>query len=233
MQRLSFDLSIKKEELIRTIKENKINITNKFLVRELIYDGSLDSIINKISQSGITVFKSPLNKEGHLTGYEQFISLLDNFITYVLNHVNSPSLIKDIIVNCIKNNEDIFLSKKYFYDVSNTEQFLFEFNVMIVKNFYNNLLKMSDDLVEELDIININITKINIDNREDVLYLVNIIDELVFINRNNYKILGLFIKINKEKYNLYVDYYKMLIDKYKKNKNFIIEYRKFKDSNYI
>lgn len=216
--------------LINAINDNKKTIVHKFLILELIEDGSLNDYIKKIKDNKIKVIKSPLNPKGYLTEYEQFIIILDNFIAYFNNHINSPELEKNIFSNCLDNNS-ILLSDKYFYDNENIEFYKYNFNYAIICTFYNNLLKLQSDLKEELNSINLNINKIDINNSEDINYLINILEEIIFVNKNDYKILSLFTKIEKDNYEKYIFWYKILLSKHIDNKEFIKEYREFKKNN--
>lgn len=217
-------------DLINAVNDNKKIIIHKFLILELIEDGSLDAYIEKIKENNIKVLKSPLNTKGYLTGYEQFIIILDNFITYINNFVNSPELEKNIIFNCL-DNSSILLSDKYFYDNENIEFYKYNFNYAITYIFYDNLLKLQSDLKEELNSINLDINRININNSKDINYLINILEEIILVNKNDYKILSLFTKVEKDNYEKYIFWYKRLLSKYIDNKDFIKEYRKFKENN--
>ncbi len=102
---------------------------------------------------------------------------------------------------------------------------------MISRIFYNNLIILKKSLEEELNKININIKEIDIIDKGDVAYLTKIINEIVFINRNDYKVLSLFTNIDNNKYDLYSNWYGMLLSKYIANIDFIKAYRKYKSSN--
>ena len=219
----------KKKKLINIIREkSNIKITNKIIIQELINDGSLDNIIYRIDNKKVIIQKSPINPKGYLTGYEQFINILDNFITHVINIVDSPELIMDIIINCLNNDPSILLCKKYYHDAGNLEFYTLKFDILIITIFYKNILMLKDKLTRELEIIHLDIEKIDINDKKDILYLASLIEEIVIVNRNNYKILALFNNISNDKYNLYLDWYCMLILNYEKNIKFILEYRRLK-----
>ena len=223
-----------KKELINVInKTTSIKITNKILIQELISDGALDNLIYKLNNEKVITLKSVLVPKGYLTGYEQFVCLLDNFITHIISVVDSPELIKTIIINCLNVNSNILLSKKYYYDVENISFYEYNYNYMITAIFYDNLVTLKDKLTKELDIIGLYIDKINIEDKNDIHRLTSIIEEIVLVNKSDYKLLSLFTKVNFNRYNLFLDWYSMLINKYQKNKNFIIEYRKLRNSSLI
>lgn len=233
MEKLDFyynGSSDKKRKLITTIKNSKIKLSNKILILSLIDSGNLDNMINEIKEDNINIIKSPLVPKGYLTGYEQFISVLDKFISYILNLIDSPELIEAIIINCLKNNK-ILLSRKYVYDNENIDYYKTNYNHLIVNIFYNNLIKMKNDLSEELHRINFNIEKVDLSNNSSSEYLVRLISELVFLNKNDYKLLSLFTNISEKKYNIFLNWYKMLFYKYINNLDFISVYREYNKSN--
>ena len=129
----------KTKEIINIVKKSQMKISNKYLILDILEDGRLNAIIKKITNDKIFISKSPLLPKGYLTGYEQFISLLDNFSSYILNFVDSPGLIKEIIIKCLSNS-DILLSKKYFFDTENIKYYKNNFNILIGRAFYKNLI---------------------------------------------------------------------------------------------
>ncbi len=221
----------KTKEIINIVKKSQMKISNKYLILDILEDGRLNAIIKKITNDKIFISKSPILSKGYLTGYEQFISILDNFISYILNFVDSPGLIKEIIIKCLLDS-DILLSKKYFFDTENIKYYKYNFNILIGRAFYKNLIKLKKELKEELKKINLDIETVNINDANDINYITGIINELVFINRNDYKILSLFTDIDNSKYNLYLDWYKMLLTKYIMNIDFIKQYRNYKKNLY-
>lgn len=228
MQSLVLNFSNKKESLYATINSSKIKISNKFLILNLIESGRLDDMIDKISDDIVIVLKSPLVPDGFLSSYEQFISILDNFISYTLNIIQSFELLEEIVLNCL-DNSDILLSKKYYYDSENIEFYRLKFNTLIINIFYKNLLMLKGDIKEELDFINLNVDKIDIYVCNDNMYLINILEEIVLVNKNDYKIMALFRIVDDDKYDMYVDWYKMLLSRYIENIEFIYRYREFKE----
>lgn len=231
MQKNTVIISNNKGKIVDEIKKSQIKISNKHFIMDILEDGRLENIIEKVTKDEVIVIKSPLIPKGYLTGYEQFISVLDNFINYVLNYIDSPELIKEIIIKCLMDS-DILLSKKYYFDAENIEYYKYNFNFLIVKSFYKNLLTLKDEMKDELKVININPELITLNNKNDIKNLLRIVDELVFINRNDYKILSLFTEIHNSRYNLYLDWYKMLLLKYINNIDFIMKYAKYKNNLY-
>ena len=223
----------KKKRLVDILRNGKIHISNKFLILELLNDDDFDVVVDRIDDemgnSCIAITKSPLNMRGSLCGYEHFIIILDNFISCALDVVNNPELVKRVVMNCLKFDSDILLSKKYFFDGNSINYYRNRFCFLISYFFYNNLRILGDDLHDSISAIKLNLDEIDINNDKDVLLLVSFIDELAFINKNDYKVLALFTSVSDDKYKLFIDWYKMLFEKYEKNIDFIYEYRKFRN----
>lgn len=220
----------KKKKIYKTLKKSKMLISNKIIIMSLLDSGVLDNIINKINESNIQII-SPMIKKGYFTGYEQFISILDKFICYTLDIICNPELVEIILANN-KNSKEFLLSNKYVNDVENIEYYKYNFNYLIVKVFFNNIIKVKNDLFEELKELKLEIVKIDLNNKDDVKKLVDIIREIILVNKNDYKILHLFTNISEEKKQIYIDWYKILLHKYITNKEFINSYRKLQKNNF-
>lgn len=222
-------LTMKKKELLKVILNSK-SIMNKSIILELVYNNYLDNYICKITTKEIHIKCPTLIKSNSMTGNEQFIRILDNFITYSLNIFNNTELINNIISLCIKNDKNkILLTKKYFSDNKNIKFFNTEFNKMIVSNFYNNCQILKTEINDLLIKIGINIDEINLKNYEDLKKLVNLLEELCFVNRNRYGVVALFEVITKDNYKMFSMQYELLLTNYYNNRGFIKEYRKFKE----
>lgn len=231
MRRISFTSSTKNKKIIINIVKNRlINIRYKYLILDLIEDGVFDQKIQFIEDDKINVLKSPLVPKGYLTTYEQFLSILDNYISFCTNTINSPDHIKQIIINSLKDN-DILLSKKYFFDNENIDYYKYNFKYLLCCIFYNNILILKNSLSEELREIKLDIDKLDLNNYNDVSLLTNLLKEISFLNRNSYMLLSLFEDVSDEKKELYIDWYKMLLQKYIKNIDFIKKYRKYQLDN--
>lgn len=218
----------KKEILLSTVKESKF-IKNKIIIMSLLEENKLESIINNITDSEIVVLGSSYIKKDKISHLENFLFFLDSFITYVIGIINNYSIIIDVIVECLKNKESsILLEKIYPYDDNNISRIRYNYKLMIVSNFYNNLNRFSHELPDIFDINNIDITK-----EEDIDKLINILEELCFINKDNYYLLALFTRVEEDNYDVYLSYYERLLDNYIKNIDFVKEYQKFKKMNNI
>ena len=69
---------------------------------------------------------------------------------------------------------------------------------MIINNFYNNLLILKNELTYELDTIDIDLNKFNINNSKDLKKITRILGDICFVNTDReYMLLSLFNSINK------------------------------------
>ena len=228
MQNKNDDNKKSKEGLLDIVKESKF-IKNKIIIMSLLEENKLDDIISNITDSEIEVPGSSYIKKDKISHLENFLFFLDSFITYVIGIINNYSIINDVIVECLKNKESsILLEKIYPYDDNNISRIRYNYKLMIVSNFYNNLNRFSHELPDIFDINNIDMTI-----EEDIDKLINILDEICFINKDNYYLLALFTGVEEDNYDVYLSYYERLLDNYKKNMDFIKEYQKFKKINNI
>ena len=218
----------KKEILLDTLKGNKF-IKNKIIIMSLLEENKLESIINNITDSEIVVLGSSYIKKDKISHLENFLFFLDSFITYVIGIINNYNIITDVIVECLKNKESsILLEKIYPYDDNNISRIRYNYKLMIVSNFYYNLKIFGSELPDIFNINTIDITK-----EEDIDKLINILEEICFVNKDNYYLLALFTRVEEDNYDVYLSYYERLLDNYKKNMDFIKEYQKFKKINNI
>ncbi len=222
----------KKKKRITEVVLNSRTLINKFLILDLLYNNHLDGYIYDLNEDKIYITVPTIIKKKYLTGYEQFLCILDNFIIYFLNIFNNVELSYTVLPLCIKNDKNnVLLTKKYFYDNSYIKYFNTEFNTMIVSNFYNNCLILREYLVDFFKMVDIDIENINIDNRDDMEKIIRLLEEVCFVNRNRYGIMALFEKINDANYKMFLMQYELLFSIYKKNIKFIREYHKFRDDN--
>lgn len=220
----------KKKRKILNIIPN--NYEHKQIIKEIIEDGILDEYIKKLDNKKSYIGNTALVKKGYLTSEEQFVSIINNFITYIFNELVISKDFKKIIEECIKSDKNnTLLFKNYAYDNKYIKYFTRNYNLMIINNFYNNAVKLKEELKDDFNKINLNIDKINLNKDEDIKEVLEILDEICLINKNHYALLTMFIPITKENYKLTSKQWSMLINNNINNINFIKEYRKYKLKN--
>lgn len=221
----------KKRNIEKVVKKNN-NLMNKLLILDLLYSDKLNNYIIELTHKKIYIEGPTIIKDGYLTEYEQFIFVLDNFISHFINIFNNIDLVYKVIPTVISSNkENILLSKRNYYDSSNIKYYNNEFNKIIISNFYKNILTYRKELNHYLLAVNIDIDKINFEKSNDITKILFLLEELHFVNRNRYGIVALFEACNNKNYNIFLKYYELIFNIYQKNINFIKEYRKFKENN--
>ncbi len=220
----------KKRTIIQLVKKCN-NLMNKPIILELLNNRSLDSHINKLKEERIDIIYPTIVEKKYLTSYEQYIYILDIFIDYMLKLFNSIELVRKVLPTLLKIDNDIWFNKEYYYVSFNSNKYIKEFDKIIVNNFYNNCLRLKDEFSNFFVLVDIDINKCNINNYDDCNKLLNLIEELYFINRNRYSVISLFEIINDDNHNFLSAQYDRLFYHYDKNITFIREYRKFKENN--
>lgn len=221
----------KKINLEKVVKKSN-NLMNKLLILDLLNNDKLNNYIIGLTHKKIYIEGPTIIKDGYLTEYEQFIYVLDNFISHFINIFNNIDLVYKVIPTVISDNkEKVLLSKRNYYDSSNIKYYNNEFNKIIISNFYNNILTYREELNNHLLAVDIDLDKINFEKSNDINKILFLLEELYFVNRNRYGIIALFEVTNSENYNIFLNYYELIFNIYQKNINFIKEYRKFKENN--
>lgn len=225
------EYQLKKKKILRIVLNSEY-IQNKNLIFTFLLGDTLDNYIKSLDDNKVNIKINTVIKKGYFTSEEQFLSILDSFITYLSNILNNITLLEKIFSMCINNEHGkVLLSKKYIFDNDNINYFYNKFNLMIINNFYNNLLILKNELTYELDTIDIDLNKFNINNSKDVKKITRILVDICFINTDReYMLLSLFNSINKINNKILLDHFEILISNYIKNIKFLVEYHKLKES---
>lgn len=225
------EYQLKKKKILRIVLNSEY-IQNKNLIFTFLLGDTLDNYIKSLDDNKVNIKINTVIKKGYFTSEEQFLSILDSFITYLSNILNNITLLEKIFSMCVNNEHGkVLLSKKYIFDNDNINYFYNKFNLMIINNFYNNLLILKNELTYELDTIDIDLNKFNINNSKDVKKITRILGDICFINTDReYMLLSLFNSINKINNKILLDHFEILISNYIKNIKFLVEYHKLKES---
>lgn len=225
------EYQLKKKKILRIVLNSEY-IQNKNLIFTFLLGDTLDNYIKSLDDNKVNIKINTVIKKGYFTSEEQFLSILDSFITYLSNILNNITLLEKIFSMCVNNEHGkVLLSKKYIFDNDNINYFYNKFNLMIINNFYNNLLILKNELTYELDTIDIDLNKFNINNSKDVKKITRILGDICFVNTDReYMLLSLFNSINKINNKILLDHFEILISNYIKNIKFLVEYHKLKES---
>lgn len=226
------DISIKRKKMIEEVMKSN-HIQNKALLFRFLYDGTLDSYIDTLDDVIVDTLIDSFVKKRYFTSEEQFLSIVDNFISYFMNIIsNNIVLMERVFSVCIRSSyADIFFSKKYFFDNDNLDYYYHYFGLIVISNFYNNLLFLKEDLQHEFGSLPFDVEEFNIEKEEDVRKIVKIVHDICFINLDSdYMLLSMFNKADSSNKTLFLNHYDILISNYTKKYNFIIEYDKMRNN---
>lgn len=189
------------------------DILNKSFIIRFLLEDTLDSYIEKLDEDIVLIEIDSFVKKGYLTSEEQFISILDNFITYFLDIVSDVNFGENIFKVCINTKVwDIFLDKKYFYDNDNMEY------------FYYNLNLLKDDLIYELDSLALDMNRFDVKRKGDVKKVATLLNDICFVNKSrSYMLFSLFNKMDHSR-ELALNHFEILFSNYFKNIKFLMEY---------
>ncbi len=174
------------------------------LIYKYVKEGSLDHIISKITDVKTKTIKTSFVPKGYLTGEEQFVDVLGQFITR-FNHYFAPIEHKGLIIQEILASQvpKFLLCKNYVGDNSYINYYQFNMKQCIVNNFYKNIKVVYDMYSEFFKYFGIT-KNMSLKNEKSVDLLFDLLHEMVWCNFDEYGI-----------YNLFYDYETML----KENKN--------------
>lgn len=226
----------RKEQLKRLAIKKEDNGGRIF---QLINSGVLDEAIDRITDEKTPTIITTIVKKGYLTGNEQFIDMISNFIYYFDSKF--PTVChKDLMLELIFENQipDFLLCKKYWGDNSNMQYFIDSMDKAIVYNFNETLLFIDDNIMFKKFIKNPR--EINLDNKKDLEAITHFMKSLLWTNLGSYSVMFLFqsfyIKVrnfkknNKSKNEMEIYkhiiqevqmHYEILINSYYKNKEIL------------
>lgn len=182
----------RKEDLKNLLLKESVGSYGR--IYQLIQTGKLDKIIDKITDEKTDTKVSSIVEKGYLTGNEQFLDILSNFISF-FDRSFPPIAYKDYLLESIFENKDIpefLLSKKYWGDNDNITYFTYHIKRYIVSNFRDILYQTKSEL--NSSIWNYFGDKLNIDLNDEkaVDRLFSKMQELCWTNVNCYSIIYMF-----------------------------------------
>ena len=113
---------IKQKKDVIEVTKSLNNLMNKVMILDLLSSDKLDELINKLKEEKIKITHPTIIEKKYLTSYEQFLYVLDNFITYMIRVFNNVEIVYTMLPSIIKENNDILFSKYYFYTSYNTKK---------------------------------------------------------------------------------------------------------------
>lgn len=201
-----------KKEIINSNRKNHYD----YIILKLLNNGTINELTNRITDTKVKLKITSLIEKNYLTGNEQFLTLLSNFIYkfkedfYFLNN-NIDCIIEILLQN--KKYTKYLLCKKYIGDNKNLPYFSYHTKRLIIYGYYNNIKKLAkkSNLIKKYAKDNkINLRKNIIDSENG---LINLYQSLLKLSVCNAKALNntlLFEDINH--------YIEQATQKYKSNK---------------
>lgn len=178
----------RKEELKR-LSLRKLD--NGGRIYQLLCSNKLDKIIDLITDDKTPAIKTSFVKKGYLTGNEQFLDMLSNFLYYF--DMNFPTVThKDLMIQMILESQtpEFLLCKKYWGDNDNIEYFKNSMDKTIALNFYNNTIFIDDGKTFQRHKIIPH--KMNLDDRKDLDIVLNFMKDILWTNINIFSNVYLF-----------------------------------------
>lgn len=177
------NLNERKKDLLKVL-EKKEGVSG--ILYGLIVSNKLDNIICNIDDKKTKCPKSSFCEKGYLTGSEQFIDILENFIGFYEREL-SPLISKSFNLElALENVETKFLlSKKYRGDGNNTDYFIFNFKKLLVENMYKNInaIRYCEEFSVFFDSVGI-VENMDINDAIDVNRLFLFLKEMIWSNHN-------------------------------------------------
>ena len=212
-------------------------------IYQLICSNKIDHIIDLITDEKTETIITSIVEKGYITGNEQFIDMLSNFMYYfdmVLPTVSHKDLMIEMILET--QTPEFLLCKKYWGDNNNIDYFKNSIEKTLVTNFYHNMSFVGNcPLFKKYGVT---LPGMNLDNREDLDKVFKLMKDILWTNIGEYSTVYLFDEFgaNEKAFKKhhkdmkraeilgiisknYKMHFEMLIDRYEDNKN-ILEFIK-------
>lgn len=205
------------EQLKREIYNSNNNFQYHHLIIKLLNSGKINELIEQITDTKTKVNIDTLLNKNYLTGNEQFLTLLSNFIfifkeDFYFLHNNFDSIVEILLQN--QKYTKYFLCKKYIGNNDYLSYFSFNIRRLIVSGFYTNIKKLSKKSIIIKKFTkdnNINLRKNLINSKKGIDNLYNALLKISICNTKTLNSILLFENINH--------YTELSIKRYKDNNN--------------
>lgn len=205
------------EQLKREIYNSNNNFQYHHLIIKLLNSGKINELIEQITDTKTKVNIDTLLNKNYLTGNEQFLTLLSNFIfifkeDFYFLHNNFDSIVEILLQN--QKYTKFLLCKKYIGNNDYLSYFSFNIKRLIVCGFYINIKKLSKKSIIIKNFTkenNINLRKNLINSKKGIDNLYNVLLKISICNTKTLNSILLFENINH--------YTELSIKRYKDNNN--------------
>ena len=234
----------KREELKELVL--KMNVSNTGIIYQILNSKSIDLMIKKITDEKTNIEGKSLMKKKYLTGDEQFIVLLNHFVSFFDYHFPTINY-KDLHIEYLMEYyfPDFLFCKKCCEDSDNLDYFQYEMKKAVVYNFHENIQYLYSEKNKKFwD--RVKITKdMDINDKDNVDILFDFLKKIALANINEFSTVYLFdnyksylkkidpkgkdktvdniLKAISTTQNFYVEQYSSLLNNFIKKEEYIAE----------
>lgn len=238
------NIKSKREELKELVL--KMNVSNAGIIYQILNSKSIDIILKKITDEKTNIEGKSILKKKYLTGDEQFIVLLNQFVSFFDYHFPTINY-KDLHIEYLMEYyfPNFLFCKKCCEDNNNLDYFQYEMKKAVVYNFHENIQNLYSEKDKKFwD--RVKITKgMNIDDEKNVDNLFKLLKKIALANINDFSTIYLFdnyksylkkidpkdkdktaeniIKAINTTNNFYAEQYSSLLNKFIKKEEYIDE----------
>lgn len=183
------NLNIRKEELKKIALSEK---SNGSVVYQLINDGVLDLVIKKIDDRKTKTIVTSIVKKGYLTGNEQFIDVLCEFI-HNFERWFAPLPNKKSYIGLILDYKapKFLLCKNYWGNNDFIPYYQFNMKKVVVENMYDNIKFIYNEYKDFFKSVGIS-DRLSLKNSKSLNILFKFMQELVWCNYKEYALFYVF-----------------------------------------
>ncbi|MDO5569373.1 MAG: hypothetical protein Q4G04_04610 [bacterium] len=211
------NLNERKEELKQLALASK---SNGAIIFQLINENVLDVVISKINDKKTNTVVTSLVKKGYLTGNEQFIDILSEFIYYYEKWFAPLSNKKVYIALILEKKFPKFLvCKNYWGDNNFIPYYQFNMKKVIVENMYDNIKFVYNKNQKFFKGVGIN-NRLSLKNSKSIDVLFDFMKKLIWCNPDEFALFYVF------------DSYKKSINEIEKNGKTTEEITDYVQNNY-
>ena len=234
----------KREELKELVL--KMNVSNTGIIYQILNSKSIDLMLKKITDEKTNIEGKSLMKKKYLTGDEQFIVLLNHFVSFFDYHfptINDKDLHIEYLMEYYF--PDFLFCKKCCEDNDNLDYFQYEMKKAVVYNFHENIQYLYSEKNKKFwD--RVKITKdMDINDKDNVDILFDFLKKIALANINEFSTVYLFdnyksylkkidpkgkdktvdniLKAISTTQNFYVEQYSSLLNNFIKKEEYIAE----------
>ncbi|MBQ7140320.1 MAG: hypothetical protein IJO32_02310 [Bacilli bacterium] len=213
-------LKYRKSKIKKILYNEKIE--NACIIYNLLNNNTLDYLIKSLLKGKVRTNKKFNNGNCYLNKEKQFITLLNQFITfakwqfYFLDNVKFNSILEKFISSKYSN---VLLLKHAWGSNEYIDEYNLNFKKIMISNFVFNLKyckNIFEDILKE-EKIDIDLTNLDNIKEKDIDKILNILREIFYTSFFKFEIYELVDPIDKDVEYIYKLHYTKLLNNYKNN----------------